>query len=413
MSASPPTSPTQTLDPASRSLLPMSLLMFIVGFNLQSGIFIVGPLLADLSADLAISGSVAGALAAIPPLMMGLWAIPGGAFSQRLGAGRTIGLGMAIVGAAGALRGLAPNWQTLLALTVIFGAGIGIMQPAAPAFVRQHGAERVGPLTSVYTFGLVGGIIIAAGLAGPLIAPLTGGWRGALIFWGALALAGAVIWFVSVRPSGADAAGAETSALDTPGWSPWRSRTIWILAALYATQGITFFLLGLWLPVMYGDAGLSAGAIGARMMVLTAASLPSILLMPAWSDRLGSMRLPMIVSAVITLIGAAGFFLATATPPVDWLWPLLVGFGVGGVLVLALVAVAVVSPPDRTGDAAAMMLAVGYTTTALGPFLAGVIRDLSGGYRSALLVLPIVGIAMIALAASMPNAPEVTDACDA
>ncbi|MFM9107260.1 MAG: CynX/NimT family MFS transporter [Chloroflexota bacterium] len=391
--------------PDSGSLL--SLLMFIVGFNLQSGIFIVGPLLPGLSADLGISGSVAGALAAIPPLMMGLWAIPGGGLSQRLGPGRTIGLGLAMVGIAGALRGAAPNWQALLVLTVAFGAGIGIMQPAGPAFIRQHAASRVGPVTSIYTFGLVGGIIVASGLAGPLIAPLAGGWRGALIFWGILSILGAIAWFLAVRPGATDPAAeraAEASVLANPAWSPWRSRTVWILAALYATQGITFFLLGLWLPAIYGDAGLSAGAIGARMTVLAAASLPSILLMPAWSDRLGSMRLPMIVSAVITLAGAAGFVAATTAPVVDWLWPLLAGFGVGGVLVLVLVAVAVVSPPDRTGDAAAMVLAVGYTTTALGPFLAGVIRDLSGGYRTALLVLPVVAIAMILLSAAMPAA---------
>ncbi|MGI9252450.1 MAG: MFS transporter, partial [Thermomicrobiales bacterium] len=338
--------------------------MFIVGFNLQSGIFIVGPLLSEMSDALGISGSIAGTLAAIPPLMMGLWAIPGGSMSQRLGPGRTIGLGMAIIGLAGALRGLSPNWPTLLILTMIFGAGIGLMQPAGPAFIRQRCGDRVGPVTSVYTFGLVGGIIIAAGLAGPLIAPLTGGWRGALIFWGLLAVAGAAIWMLSVRPGQSDDAAelaAERSPSANPAWSPWRSRTIWVLAALYATQGFTFFLLGLWLPAIYGDSGLSAGAVGARMIVLTAASLPSILIMPAWSDRLGSMRLPLLVSAGITLAGAIGFYLATATPPVDWIWPLLAGFGVGGVLVLVLVAVAVLAPPDRTGDAAAMVLAVAYT----------------------------------------------------
>lgn len=378
--------------------------MFVVGFNLQSGIFIVGPLLPELGRDLAISGTVAGTLAAIPPLMMGLAAIPGGALTKRLGPTRTIALGMAGIGMAGALRGLVPGWPVLLVLTILFGAGIGVMQPAGPDFIRRRFGDRIGTATSVYTFGLVTGIVVAAGLAGPLLAPLAGGWRGALVFWGGLAIAASLVWLAATRGSGNEAQPpARGAVLEAPeAWSPWRQRVVWLAAALYASQGIVFFLLGSWLPAVYGEAGYSAGAIGARMSVLTAASLPAILVLPAWAERAGSLRPPLIASALLTLAGAIGFFAATATAPLDWLWALLAGFGVGGILVLVLVLVAAVAPREKTGDAAAMVLAVGYTATALGPFLAGVIRDLSGGFRPALLVLPVVAVAMLLLSLAMP-----------
>ena len=177
----------------------------------------------------------------------------------------------------------------------------------------------------------------------------------------------------------------------------------WLAAALYASQGIVFFLLGSWLPAVYAEAGVSAAGTGGRMTVLTAASLPAILLLPAWADRIGSIRLPLVASALVTLAGALGFFAATTTPPLDWLWPLLAGFGVGGILVLVLVLVAGISPAELTGETAAMVLAVGYTATALGPFLAGVIRDLSGGFRTAMLVLPVVAAAMLLLSLAMPR----------
>lgn len=397
---------------ASSRLPLLTALVFLVGFNLQSGIFIVGPLLPDLSRDLAISGSNAGALAAIPALMMGLGAIPGGALTRKRGPTRTIGLGMAIIGVAGAVRGLVPGWPALVVLTVLFGAGIGIMQPAGPAFIRQRFGDRVGSVTSVYTFGLVTGIIVASGLAGPVIVPLTGGWRGSLVIWGTIAIVTAALWIATTRACQSDSPipvdAGDPVANRGLAWSPWRDRVIWLGAALYASQGFVFFLLGLWLPAVYAEAGLSSRAIGARMMVLTASSLPAIVLMPAWADRIGSWRLPLVVSASLTLAGAIGFVVATTSAPLDWLWPFLVGSGVGGILVLVLVLVAVVATPERTGSAAAMVLAVGYVSTALGPFLAGVLRDLSGGFQTALLVLPVVAVAMLLLSLAMPRSGQDT-----
>ncbi|MCC6313286.1 MAG: MFS transporter [Thermomicrobiales bacterium] len=379
-------------------------LMFIIGFNLQSGIFIVGPLLPDLVRDLAISGTTAGALVAIPPFMMGLGAIPGAALANRLGPGRTIAIGMAVIGVTGALRGLAPSWPVMLLLTILFGGGIGFMQPAGPAYIRQRFGAQIGSTTSVYTFGLVTGIIIASSLAGPVIAPLAGGWRGAFLFWGALAVVAAVLWLTAAKDSSAEARPTDDAIRqESATWSPWRQRVVWLAAGLYASQGIVFFLLGSWLPAVYEEAGYSTGAIGARMLVLTAASLPAILILPAWAARSGSLRLPLIVSAALTLVGAIGFFTATSAAAVDWLWPLLAGFGVGGILVLVLVFAAEVAPPGKTGETAGMVLAVGYTTTALGPFLAGLIRDLSGGFQSALLVLPVVAFAMLLLSLAMPR----------
>ncbi|MFM9107216.1 MAG: CynX/NimT family MFS transporter [Chloroflexota bacterium] len=401
----PPTAPAGTaprLDPRLMALA------CVVAFNLQSGIFNVGPLLPSLSNDLGLSGSMAGILAAIPALLMGLVAIPAGRLADRWGADRTVALGLAIVGIAGGLRGFAPNWPVLALLTVVFGAGTGILQPSIPPMLRRHFPGRVGIATGIFTFAWIIGIIASSGLTGPLIAPALGGWRGAFVFWGLLAIGALVLWLAGMRPwhraaeraapAAPGAAGAATGA-----WSPWRDRTVWISGALYAGQGLVYYLLVLWLPAVYTDAGMSDAAAGARLMALSAACIPATFLIPLWSDRIGSRRLPLVVSAVITLASAVGFVVATTVSPADWLWPALAGFGTCGILVTVLVLVAELAPAGRTGDAAGVVMAIGYIGTTVGPILAGLITDLTGSPGTAMLALPVAALAMTLLALAMPT----------
>ncbi|MGI9252831.1 MAG: MFS transporter, partial [Thermomicrobiales bacterium] len=313
----------------------------VVAFNLQSGIFTVGPLLTQLSSDLGLSGSMAGLLAAIPALMMGIVAIPAGRLADRWGADRTVALGLAIVAVSGALRGLAPGWPMLALMTVLFGIGTGILQPSIPPMIRRHFPGRVGAATGIFTFAWILGIMAASGLTGPLIAPHAGGWRGSFVFWGAMAGVALAIWLIGMRPwrpapAIAPAQHREHVAPDA-NWSPWSDRSVWIAGALYAGQGLVYYLLVLWLPAVYAAAGVSEAGTGARLMALSAACIPATFLIPLWSDRIGSRRLPMIVSAAITLVSAIGFVVVTATPPLDWLWPICAGFGTCGILVTVLV----------------------------------------------------------------------------
>jgi hypothetical protein len=97
----------------------LSLLMFIVGFNLQSGSFIAGPRLPDLAADLGISGFIAGLLAAIAHLMRDRRAVPGWEVSWSLRPDRTLGIGRGIVGLAGTQHGMMPASLVKLVLTVV------------------------------------------------------------------------------------------------------------------------------------------------------------------------------------------------------------------------------------------------------------------------------------------------------
>jgi CP family cyanate transporter-like MFS transporter len=220
-----------------------------------------------------------------------------------------------------------------------------------------------------------------------------------------------VLWLVGIRPWRAEpgqprklaTSGTLDSDTAAAAWSPWQDRTVWIAGALYAGQGLVYYLLVLWLPVIYVSAGISEAGAGARLMVLSAACIPATFLIPFWSDRIGSRRLPMVVSAAVTLASAVGLVIATAVSPVDWIWPILAGFGTCGILVTVLVLIAELAPAGRTGDAAGAVMAIGYIGTTMGPLIAGLITDLTGSYRTAMLTLPVAALAMVLLALAMPT----------
>jgi len=184
---------------------------------------------------------------------------------------------------------------------------------------------------------------------------------------------------------------------------PWRDRRIWVVALLYVGQGLTYLLLATWLPAIYGDLGVDAAGAGARLALLAGACLPAGLLLPALSDRIGSRRVPLLASGLVTLAATLGLALAPVAPGWSWAWPTLAGIGTAGVFVLCLVLIAETPPAGSTGAAAGMMMAVGYGGAVLGPIAAGALRDATGGFGAVLLALPVVAVAMVLLGAVAPE----------
>ena len=387
-------------------------LSWLVAFNLRSGFIGLGPALPALTVDLGLSFAQASFLVSVPTLMMGLMAVPGGALVDRWGPARVIAVGLALVSVGGGLRAIAPEFAPLLALTFLFGAGIGVSQPSLPRLMRSLFPLRLGVTTGIYASGLVSGSIIAASLTGPILDQIgePTAWRLPLTLWGILAGFVLLIWTAMMRPwrpPEAPVASLVAPAITSGAakWSPWRDGRAWISALIFAAQGLVYYLMVAWLPAIYGEAGTSATATAGLFAVFNAATLPAILFFPSWSDRLKRRRVPTIVASSLFLSGVLGLLALPLADPWRWLWPALAGAGVSGVFAMSLVLPADIAPPGRTGVAAGMVLAVGYAASAVGPIIAGVVRDVTGSFDATLLLLPAIGVTMIALAAIAPELP--------
>ena len=384
-------------------------LAWLAAFNLRSGFIGIGPVLPALTVDLDLSFAQASFLVAVPTLMMGLMAVPGGALVDRWGPSPVIAAGLTLVAVGGGLRAYAPEFALLLVLTFLFGAGIGLSQPSLPRLMRARFPLRLGVTTGVYASGLITGSIVAASLTGPLLDRIgePAAWRLPLTLWGVLAGISLVIWMIVMRPWHVEPAPAPTpdasAGAAAAQWSPWRDSRAWISAAIFATQGIVYYLMVAWLPAIYGEAGTSATATAGLFAVFNAATLPAILLFPSWSDRIQRRRPPSVVAALFVLLGVVGLLVLPLADPWRWLWPALAGAGVSGAFAMALVLPADVAPPGRTGAAAGMVLAVGYAAAALGPVIAGFARDLTGSFEATLRLLPAIAVVMVVLSAVAPE----------
>lgn len=386
-------------------------LSWLVAFNLRSGFIGLGPALPDLTWDLGLSFSQASVLVAVPTLMMGLVAVPGGALADRWGPARVIALGLSFVTLGGGLRAVAPDFAPLLLFTFLFGAGIGLAQPSLPRLMRSRFPLRLGVATGIYASGLIVGSIVAASFTGPFLDRMDdpAAWRTPMALWGVLAAIALAGWVGAMRPwrsaESASVPWLEPSEGATAGdvWSPWRDRRAWIAALMFAAQGLVYYLLVAWLPAIYGEAGLDATSTAALFAVFNAATLPAILLFPSWSDRLHRRRPPIFVAALLFLIGVLGLLVLPLADPWRWLWPALAGAAVSGLFAMSLVLPADIAPRGHTGAAAGMVLGIGYAVSALGPVVAGVVRDVSGSFNATLLLLPAMGVAMIALSAIVPE----------
>jgi cyanate permease len=62
-----------------------------------------------------------------------------------------------------------------------------------------------------------------------------------------------------------------------------------------------------------------------------------------------------------------------------------------------------VAPPGRTGAAAGMVLGIGYAASALGPIIAGVVRDATGSFDATLRLLPVIAGVMVVLSVLAPE----------
>ncbi len=390
--------------------------MSLVAFNLRTGLIGVGPILPDVTDDLHLTHTQGSLLVALPTALMGLSALPGGRLVDRFGARSILTIGLALVAIAGGLRAAANFFPMLVLLTAIFGIGIGIAQPGLPRLGLALYPRNAGLATGVYAGGFFAGSVVASFLTPVLLgfSDELSRWRIPLAVWGGLAGLSLAIWVAGLRqwsvPPATTASSAEpVTRASVPRWSPWRERKVWIVTLVFSGQGLAYYLLLAWLPSVYQDNGLSGHTAGILFALYNLATFPAMVGLPLLSDRIGSRKIPTVVAAVTLLIGSTGLAGAPTMPVLMWIWPVFCGFGVAGLFGMGLLMPVDVAPPGKTGLAAGMVLCVGYLASAAGPVIGGAIKDATGSFERALLLLPILAVGMIVVAMFVPRPFESRD----
>jgi CP family cyanate transporter-like MFS transporter len=259
-----------------------------------------------------------------------------------------------------------------------------------PGLVKARFPDRIGPVTGLYTAGLIGGALLAAGTTEPMAAGGGVGWPGALALWAVPAAAALVLWLAVTRPVPTPTPPEARVGL------PWRDRTAWLATAYMGGQSLLFYASLAWLAAFYTSLGVDATTAGLILAVFSATQLVSALGLPLLAHRGGRLGPWIALSVGLCIAGLALVAVVPLGSP--WLWATILGLGMGGQFALALTLVAQIAPtPAAAPSYSGLAFLVGYVLAAVGPVAAGALRDLSGGYRAPFLALAGVGVVVLAL----------------
>ncbi|HEX5589807.1 MAG TPA: MFS transporter [Candidatus Limnocylindrales bacterium] len=369
--------------------------LFVAGLAFRGPVLVVGPLLPEIQADLAIPHGVAGLLSSIPVLCMAILAPLGPVLAASIGPTRVVTACLATVAGFGLLRAVAPGAAPVILLTVGIGLGMGVVGPVLAQVVRRAAPRNPELGTGAYAMGYIVGASSTAALAVTLAAVL-GGWRGAFAAVSVGAIGSLVAWWLLAPHDGH----GRRIALRRP-TLPWRRGIAWLFGIVFGIQSLLFHAGVAWLASIYLERGWAA-ADGALLTALfSGMGIIATLVVPLVTTAIRSRRLQLAAASLAALLGAIGVAAGggggPAGDPLAVPSVALFGFGVGLTFPLCLTLPLDASDsPVEASSVAALMLMVGYLISSIGPVLLGSIRDATGDFAIAGWLIAAISVLLLA-----------------
>jgi MFS transporter, CP family, cyanate transporter len=351
-----------------------------VAFNLRPALVSIGPVLAELTAELGMSPTAAGLLTTLPALAFATFGVLAPGVAARMGVHRVTLLSLLIMVTGLALRARAESSASFLLLSVLALAGMAAANVLLPSLVKLHFPHRIGLLTSVYTTALALGLSLASVLTVP-VSEAAGSWRAGIGVWALTALVAAAPWVLLLRHDSALDRTRSTITLGQVG----RTGLGWAMALFFGLQSLQAYSIFGWFAQVYRDAGFSAATAGLLLGVITAISIPLSFVMPSLTVRLRNPAPLICVLVLLYPIGYGGLILA----PVGgaWAWAVVIGTATS----VFPVALTLIGLRARTSAGTAALSGftqgVGYVVASTGPFTVGLLHDLTDGWTVPLLAL--------------------------
>ncbi len=155
------------------------------------------PMFETISQELNLTLVQMGSVWGIVSLAGIFFAIIGGTLGDRFGTRATLVTTCLLTGVLGLLRSLSVDFATLLITSLLYGFAQAIIPMMLFKVIRQWIAdEQLGMASGVVSAGFAAGLMAGPLLSTSVIVPILGGWRQVLVFYGLVALAFSLLWFV-------------------------------------------------------------------------------------------------------------------------------------------------------------------------------------------------------------------------
>ncbi len=388
----PPAAGTLAARPATSGLL-LTLAVVLTALNLRPAITSVGPLLGDMRDSLGASAIWAGVLTTLPGLCFAAAGLAAPRLAARVGVDRAITVALVVLSIGLVVR-VVDGPLVVVGGTLVATAGIALINVLIPVVIKRSFPARIGVMTGVYTAALQGGGALGSAVT-PAIDALSG-WRTALGAWAALAALALAAWLAATRRGGATSVAPPRRDTDPLPSRPsmLRSPLAWTITLFFGCQAFLAYVVMGWLPAVFIDGGMSKGAAGLLLGLVSVLAVPvSIVIAPA-AARQSSQSGWIVGLGVLGFAGVIG--LAAAPDAAPLLWSVLLGLGMS-VFSLALTVIALRSRDAAdTARLSGMAQGIGYLLAGVGPFLFGLLHEVTGGWTVSWgLVLAVYAIRMV------------------
>ncbi|MGH3365816.1 MAG: CynX/NimT family MFS transporter [Nocardioidaceae bacterium] len=355
--------------------------IFLLAVNLRPAATSLGTVLEETQRALSMSGAVAGVLTSLPVICFALTGPVATTAGRRWGLHRTTLATLLLVVAGLILRATTGSVLVFTLASVLALAGMAAGNVLLPPLVKRHFPDKVGTLTALYSTALMIGAALPAWVTVP-VSEASGSWRYGLAMWGVLAAIAVLPWLGLLVH---DVRGDDRPPVRHSMLRVARTRLGWQMAIFFGIQSSFAYTMFGWLPNIYRDAGLDAAEAAMMLGLLATAGIPLALVLPSYAARQPDQRLTVIAIGGSAMAGFIGLLTAPTAAP--WLWALLLGIG-GSAFPWCLTMIGLrAHTQDGTAVLSGFVQSAGYVLAAAGPFGAGLLYDLTGGWTVPLLLL--------------------------
>jgi predicted MFS family arabinose efflux permease len=370
---------TVSRDTPVKWVLPFGVTL-IAMFALQLSNLGFSPLLPSIQQEFGMSYTELGLFTGIYGLLAIALSVPAGLSAKRFGEKRVLAAGLLGVAAGSVLLGEAWNFPAAFAFRglTIFGYRFAFVS------VLIAVALTAPPSLRGRTMGVLGATSAMASVVGaPLGGVLVGrfGWRLAILGYAAMAILGAIVFWLFYRPTtAADTATAEAPVHGVSGRTAFLSPVVWMLALIVGLGGFGQFTVTYFVPsVARAVYGLDAAAAG---VIISTGYLTAIVVnlgIGMLADRFDKL---VVLGGVFVLLAIASSSLAieqlvifrVATAAV-------IGFGFTAANQLYGLAGSVM-PRREAGNAMGVVSLGAGLFGFFGPQMLGILRDYTGSFAA-------------------------------
>ncbi|RJQ82810.1 MFS transporter [Pseudonocardiaceae bacterium YIM PH 21723] len=364
--------------------------IIMAAFTLRPAVTSLASILGDVRTALGATAAWSSLIAAAPTICFGLAGFAAPWVDRKLGTTRALLAALTLI-AAGLFARVAAGPSLLLIATFALCGGIAVCNVLLPVMIKEYFPNQVGRLTGLFSASLAFSASMGAATT-PAVQNL-GGWRVALGVWALPGILAIALWWNATRKLNV----VKAEATQTPGEhrSLVRNAKAWYITIFFALQAGFSYTTMAWLSeVLTHTAGVDRTTAGIMFGITMLIGVPISLTVPAIAARQRNPYGWVVLLTAMSMIGTLGLMLAPAT--LTGLWLLFVGAGIGIFpLGVAFISIRTRTPAD-TVRMSAMAQSLGYLLAAIGPFLFGLLREMTGGFTAShIAVLGFLSLQMV------------------